>query len=241
MPCVCAKRRDSTSLHQRHRQQARQVEVQAALDLDLVARVMRPKLKPGLGSRPACTRSASPMPSSWNAACSPRLLSSATCTASSTASGWASSSPHALVDQLSWSAVGAGPAHVLAQPLLGGLLDGGEAAVGAERGTAGEHGSRGAAGPGPHGAWPNHRRLPGRCRCIAMVFMASCGHRALAAWAWAGGVGGCGGLARSARRWQLARAAAPRGRRRASRRCARRCRWPRARGSPFRLQHAGSG
>ena len=39
--------------------------------------------KRGLGKRPACTRSASEMPSSENEACSPRLFSSAICTASS--------------------------------------------------------------------------------------------------------------------------------------------------------------
>jgi len=48
--------------------------------------------KRGFGSRPACTRSASEMPSSKKDACSPLLLSKAICTASSTLNGFCSSS-----------------------------------------------------------------------------------------------------------------------------------------------------
>ena len=96
--------------------------MQAALDLD--ARrpgVVRPKLKPGLGSRPACTTSASVMPSSWNAACRPRLLSSASCTASSALQRRGQQLGHALIDG-GQVGVGRGQHELLAQPVLGRLL-----------------------------------------------------------------------------------------------------------------------
>ena len=118
--------------------------------------VLRAKAKPGLGSRPACTRSASAMPSSWNTACRPRLLSKATCTASSIDSGLASSS-RTRWSMRSRSASERAQLHVLAEAILGGLLHRCEAAVRAEGGAAAEH-----AGCCQHGqrlpAWPASAR-----------------------------------------------------------------------------------
>jgi len=57
--------------------------------------------------------------------------------------------------------VAARPADLLAEPIPGGLLDGGEAAVRAEGGTACEHGDRGEQDRQPR-AWPDHGWVPGR-------------------------------------------------------------------------------
>ena len=64
---------------------------------------------------------------------------------------------HALVDAVLFGG-GAGPANFLAEPLLGGSLHGGEAAVRTEGGTSGKRGDRREQG---HEAqtWSDHRRI----------------------------------------------------------------------------------
>ena len=102
----------------------RQIEDQQPLDLDLAAlRLGAAKAMPGVGRRPACTRSASAMPSSRYMACRPRLLSNAICTASSIDSAFASNSRTALVDRVP-GGVGSGPLQILAEAILGGSATG---------------------------------------------------------------------------------------------------------------------
>ena len=202
--------------------------------------VLRAKAKPGLGSRPACTRSASEMPSSWNVACSPRLLSSATCTASSTTAA----APAARVTRwsmVSRSASDPRPAQVLAEALLGGLLDRRKAAVRTEGGAAAEEG-----GGRQHGRQAQRGRRNGSVLLDSVMagLMGFCARRGLAAWASAGG---CPCRlhrvwAKSAHPCRMAspRAVAPRGRRRASHRCVQPRRWPRARTRACRRSGRGS-